>query len=240
MNLCRLFAILMLLIAGRLDAQPPVTQMSGQVDFDNIAGITRFHLNSGYFDIHITAGQSSASLRWQSSSGQAPVFRRNDEALFLLLDDTARDYDIELQIPADWQLYVSITERGNILIEGLTGSVSAWSARGDVRLREHGNSFSITAMDGDAEVDLAISKLLQPSAITGWNGILRLVTPPDLAAKIRVADGTLPESQFTVFHQYQMTSILQGRMYILNGGGSEITLRSVYGDIQLQDRTRSD
>jgi len=219
-------------------AQAPSPAMPGELIFEEVVGITRLHISHAALDVRITGGQDNATLQWQSSTGGEPAFRRNDEILFLLLDETVTDYRIELAIPDHWQLYVSITDRGDIAIENMDASVSAWSARGDVQLQSHSHGFSVTAMDGDALVDLSLETLPHASAITCWNGELQLVTPATFSAQLRVADGSLPMSALTAFAQHRVAGDAATPVYVLNNGDSDLTLRSVHGKISLLSRSQ--
>lgn len=226
-------ALTLYLFTATLSAQAPPLMTSGQLRLTDVAGISRLYLNSTHLDVKVSPLDSEVILDWQSSASRPPEFRRNDDALFLLLDEGSRQNQLVLKVPAHWQLTISVTEQGDITVEQMSSAISAWSARGDVRVAEHLGSFSVTAMDGDAAVSLTSATLDQDSAMTSWNGTLSLTAPADLEATLRLVSGRLDNSELQVFDIEPDNTSNTGIRHQLNGGGQEITLRSVHGTIRL-------
>ena len=126
-------------------------------------------------------------------------------------------------------------ERGDIHISGQQAAVSAWSARGEVTLTEHSGSFSVTAMDGSAQVDI-VAPPAETSAITVWNGELVLKMPPQAETRLVLQESSHLETDLAALQSAKTEKQLRGTAYTLNNGSNEITLRNLNGGIHVLNR----
>ncbi|MCP5345928.1 MAG: hypothetical protein R3F41_02000 [Gammaproteobacteria bacterium] len=226
---------------------------TGELVLADTQGITRLLISGRYLNIEIRSGGNIAALQWHQdahdpslSDGQnglttlvmpamEPAWGRNDETLVLRLNDSEQSWRLQLQVPSQWELNVNVMELGDIRIEGQQANVSAWSARGDITLSNQNGSFSITAMDGNALVDL-LAAPVESSAITVWNGDLSLALEENLNIDLRILESRRLQTDLNPLLTATPDAQAQGTRYSLNGGGAEITLRNLNGGMAVLNR----
>jgi len=120
------------------------------------------------------------------------------------------------------------------MVRDWLGSMTAWSAGGDVTLVSQKGAFSVTAMNGDANVEFVSTSLAADSAITAANGLVALsfVSEPAVTLRAQARWGAVLtdlDASFTRETDEQSTwSIAQ-----LGGGGPIVTLRNLNSDIRI-------
>lgn len=223
-----------------------------QQNIDNIEGVRQLHIEATRADIEVTSGPN-AQLSWQATERPsstevpgnlmplampaAPVNPvRIDEILFIRLDDQNHHYTLAVQVPADWDINIYVREQGSIRTEQRQAAVSAWSARGDVDLREQQADFSVTAMDGTAQVDVVQLPAGSTSAITAWNGDALLYLADDLPLELRIVEASSVLSDLPAVQRAPVSVNNNERVITLGSGDRVITVRSIQSSLHLLQR----
>lgn len=171
----------------------------------------------------------------------SPTWTMNDGALVIRANSDVLRYSLELTLPAHWTFQLQVYGAGNMDIRGLTGALTAWSARGDISVLEHSGSLSVTAMDGEVSVQFVGDALAGTSAITMNHGVigrntLYVALPETLRTTLRAQAGSVLRSNIPALQSALSVSSGDTGAYPdakLNGGGAVLTLRNLNGDIQI-------
>ncbi len=142
---------------------------------------------------------------------------------------------------------------GDIEITGLTGNIEASTLNGDFILKEVSGSVIVNTVGGDIEVVYKKGAVAKPMSFSTVDGFIDLTLPPSAKADVRIktVDGdpltdfdiemvpitteerdsgeTLPMAGLRYFPS--MGNSINGK---INGGGPEIRMSSIDGDIYLR------
>lgn len=170
-----------------------------------------------------------------------PVVAVSDGALVIRANSDVLRYALDLTLPAHWTFQLQIYGAGNMDIRGVAGALTAWSARGDINVLEHSGSLSLTAMDGEVDVQFVGDALAGTSAITMNHGVigrntLQVALPETFRATLQVQAGNKLRSNVPALKNvWSVAPVATGANADaeLNGGGAVLTLRNLNGDIQI-------
>jgi hypothetical protein len=177
---------------------------------------------------------TASGLRVVSRESSVPELRRSDDKITFKAMEEAGRCRIVVSAPPSLGARVRIDDTGEIIVRDWQGTMTAWSAGGDVTLSSHLGAFSVTAMNGDANVEFVGDSLAADSAITASNGLAALSLPELPAVTLRAqarwgAVMTDLEAQFSRETDDNATwSVAE-----LGGGGPIVTLRNLNSDIKI-------
>lgn len=211
-----------------------------------------------FLDIRISPTKGPSQILWAAqalpqtsvvtnlTTIEAPVLSPSlsvsESQLIIRAESEVTRYYLDIQLPESWQYQLRVYGAGDINTIGVIGKLTAWSSRGNINVLEQAGPVSLTAMDGVVRVQLLESALSGSSAITMNYGVtsnsaLNIALPETARATIRVqAYGGLSsdipsfqnERPNRVEHDY--SDYLEMK---LNGGGGDLTLRNLKGDVNI-------
>lgn len=185
-------------------------------------------------DASAQAMTTASGLRVVSRERSVPELRRSDDKITFKAMEEAGRCRIAVSAPPSLGARVRIDDTGEIVVRDWQGTMTAWSAGGDVTLSSHLGAFSVTAMNGDANVEFIGDSLGADSAITASNGLaaLSLAEQPAVTLRAQARWGAVMtdlEAQFSRETDDNSTwSVAE-----LGGGGPVITLRNLNSDITI-------
>lgn len=180
------------------------------------------------------AAPVDSGLRVVSRESGLPELRRSDDKITFTAQEEAGHCRVVVSAPASLGSRIRINDTGEIVVRDWLGSMTAWSAGGDVTLVSQKGAFSVTAMNGDANVEFVSTTLAADSAITAANGLVALSFTSEPAVTLRAqarwgAVLTDLDVSFARETDEQSTwSVAQ-----VGGGGPIVTLRNLNSDIQI-------
>ena len=184
-----------------------------------------------------TEGDAAAvesGLRVVSRESRLPELRRSDDKITFTAQEEAGRCRVAVSAPPSLGSRVRINDTGEIVVRDWLGSMTAWSAGGDVTLVSQQGAFSVTAMNGDANVEFVSTSLAADSAITAANGLVALsfLSEPAVTLRAQARWGAVLtdlDASFARETDEQSTwSVAQ-----VGGGGPIVTLRNLNSDIKI-------
>ena len=175
-----------------------------------------------------------SGLRVVSRESSLPELRRSEDKITFKAQEEAGRCLVAVSAPPSLGARIRINDTGEIIVRDWLGSMTAWSAGGDVTLVAQQGAFSVTAMNGDASVDFVSNTLGADSAITAANGLVALSFQSEPAVTLRAqarwgAVLTDLDVSFAREADEQSTwSVAQ-----IGGGGPIVTLRNLNSDIRI-------
>ncbi len=187
-------------------------------------------------DYECTSANSpdSDDLREVGGGRERPDLRRFDGIIMLVATDVTGYCQLRIVAPATLDVELQVTDKGSISVYGWPSSLAAWLAVGDLKVVQQMGPFSVTAMSGEASVELAVQALSSDSGITAANGnvVLTVLGRPAVTIRAQAPQGRIKsnlEEDFAIeTHNGQDWSTAR-----LSGGGAIITLRNLNSDIAI-------
>ena len=232
----------------------PLT-LPGPAQLDNLDTLMVY---GDFIDIRISPSNDAAQILWaaqelpqtDSAGGLVPVeseilspsLNIANSALIIRAQSERSRYSLNIALPATWHYQLRVYGAGDIEATGISGDLTAWSARGHITVLEQAGRVSLTAMDGVARAQLLEGAFTGSSAITMNHGVadndtLVVALPESTRATIRIqARGALNSDIPSL--QNEQASVVESDLsqYLemkLNGGGAALTLRNLQGDVQV-------
>ena len=204
---------------GEIDIQPsPDDTVTVDVDCENADGAA--------------PGTNEQGLRIISSDQSMPELRKSDDRVTFVAAKQTGQCQIAISAPTDVETQVRINDKGKVTVSEWRAMVTAWSAGGDVTLRDQQAPFSVTAMNGDATIEYRGETLQSDSAATAANGIvaLSLAGEPPLTLRTQARWGEVATDLDAAFSREQIDDA-SWSVARLAGGGPVVTLRNLNSDI---------
>lgn len=175
---------------------------------------------------------NARGLRVISSDQSMPELRKSDDKVTFVAREAAGRCQIAVTAPASVRTQARINDTGSIMVSNWRAMVTAWSAGGDVTLRDQQAPFSVTAMNGDANIDYRGETLHADSAATAANGIvaLSIAGEPPMTLRTQARWGEVSTDLDTRFSREQIGDA-SWSVASLAGGGPVVTLRNLNSDI---------
>lgn len=171
-------------------------------------------------------------LRIISSDQSMPELRKSDDRVTFVAAKEAGQCQFSVYAPASVETRVRVNNKGKITVSKWRAMVTAWSAVGNVILRDQQGPFSVTAMSGDATIEYRGETLQADSAATAANGIvaLSLAGEPSLTLRTQARWGEVATDLDAAFSREQIDDA-SWSVARLEGGGPAVTLRNLNSDI---------
>lgn len=171
-------------------------------------------------------------LRVISSDQSMPELRKSDDRVTFTARKGSGRCKIAVSAPASVGTQVRIDDAGKITVNNWRAMVTAWSAAGDVTLRDQQAPFSVTAMNGDANIQYRGESLQADSAATAANGVvaLSLSGEPPMTLRTQARWGEVATDLDATFVREQIGNA-SWSVATLAGGGPVVTLRNLNSDI---------
>jgi hypothetical protein len=157
--------------------------------------------------------------------------------------------NIELQVPIKTNLKLNAVN-GTILVDGVDGEIDVQNTNGDIRLVNVSGSVVAHAMNGNLFATIREIASNKPMSFSSMNSNVDVTLPPSTKANLKIrADNGSAWSDFEVQSRPSAPAVVEdnrprnGRFRIetdsatngtINGGGSDIDLRTFNGNIFLR------
>jgi len=150
-----------------------------------------------------------------------------------------RHVDVEISVPQNAEVYVVNQLNGSVEIENVDSDIEVETLNGDIFLKNI--SGSVTAYSTNGEIIASMQSIDQSDklVLTTLNGDIDIELPPMLKATLFM---TTRDEIYTDFDVQQVSNTTENwrsrsrnRLeYTINGGGIEIELKSLHGDIYIR------
>ncbi|WP_428665297.1 DUF4097 family beta strand repeat-containing protein [Runella sp.] len=159
-----------------------------------------------------------------------------------------RAMDLAIKVPQQFSLTVSTINNGDIVIENVTGVLEINNVNGAIQLNNVAGSAVATTVNGEVKANFKSVTAESPMAFTSLNGRIDVTFPPSAKFNVKLksdrgeiysdfdvdVDKTEPKSTKVTKDGMYKVSIddwVQGKV---NGGGSEVMMKNMHGNIYIR------
>jgi hypothetical protein len=176
-----------------------------------------------------------------------------DNVVDISLSPAAPPMDLRIRVPSASRLKLQSLANGDLRVERITGEVEANLVNGNLVLSNIAGAVVAHTVNGRMSIDCALAAPDKPMVFSSVNGGIHIAFPSNLKAnlKLETMNGRI-ESDFALQGRpspnrprrtpREPTQLsypsLPGKTVLgpINGGGPEITVRSINGSIQVRKR----
>lgn len=163
-----------------------------------------------------------------------------------------RTTDFEIQVPNNFSLKISTTNKGEIYVENVNGSIDVSNTNGKITLKDVSGSVSADALNKDITVSFVKVTPGASMAFSSLNGDIDVTFPKTIKAnvKIKVDRGevytdfdlksqpskpkvTKKEKNMSRYYEVEVEKWITGA---INGGGAEILFKNYNGDVIIRSK----
>lgn len=171
--------------------------------------------------------------------GEPKGWAVEEEANFVRISPVGqgKNSDLRIWVPARTSLNLRSVNGRGIFVENVEGDLDVESVNGSVNLKDVSGTVVAHALNGKLSVTLKQVSRDKPMSFSTLNGTVDVTLPPDVAANFHARNvrGEI-RSDFAIgpageSREGRPGKTLTGRV---NGGGPEITFRSVNGSIYIR------
>jgi len=200
-------------------------------------------------DIVIIDASSSGEGKISSESLQINTQEENNEVT-IFYNSPGTTIDFNIKVPYNFSLKLSVYHIGKITVRNVSGEFEINNINGDIELSDVSGSAVLSTVDGDINVTFRDVTPDVPMAFTSVEGKIDITFPSDVTAQLKMkSDNGEIFADFDMKlekRQSQVEKSVTTGVYkvdfdewtygYINGGGQEILLKSVYGNIYIRQR----
>jgi Toastrack DUF4097 len=185
-------------------------------------------------------------LRRIQSSSVGLTADQKDNTVSLRMDFSPRNVDVEVQVPRQTSVHANLTNGGDVVVTGVTGTHELSNVNGDVIARDIAGSAVMNSTNGDVTATFRQVDATKPMSFTSFNGDVDVTLPAKLAADLIVTstqgdvytdfDVVAQDSPATVERGPGVVRMRREMRYSIGGGGPPIQFRTFNGDIMIRKR----
>jgi hypothetical protein len=164
-------------------------------------------------------------LRRIQSSSVGLTADQKDNTVSLRMDFSPRNVDVEVQVPRQTSVHANLTNGGDVVVTGVTGTHELSNVNGDVIARDIAGSAVMNSTNGDVTATFRQVDATKPMSFTSFNGDVD--TDFDVVAQ---------DSPATVERGPGVVRMRREMRYSIGGGGPPIQFRTFNGDIMIRKR----
>jgi len=152
----------------------------------------------------------------------------------------ADDADYILYLPKNLKLKINYNswQAGDIVIKGMAGEVEAKSQVGDLEFIDVTGPIVAHTLSSDVEVTFSTLSSTSPTSLSSTSGDIDVTLPESVKGTFKMATvsgGVYTAFDFDFGEEAQVRRIMgQNATGKLNGGGVEVSLKTVSGDIYIR------
>ena len=190
-------------------------------------------------------------LRKIQSSAAGLTVEENDNTVLVRMDFSPKNADLQIRVPRRTSVKASLVNGGDVEIDSVTGDHELANVNGDVIATDIAGSAVINATNGDVRATFTSVEAMKAMSFTSFNGDVDVTLPANIKANLIVGSqqGDV-YTDFDVVSQTDPPNVQQrvgprgGRevrvshqtRYAVNGGGSDIEMRTFNGDVMIRKR----
>jgi Putative adhesin len=191
---------------------------------------------------------SKKGLKKIGGGGYGLEAQERNNTVSVSMDNPNADIDLVIKVPKNFSLHLASINDGDIFVENVNGNHEISNVNGDIKLLNINGSVVANTINGDIIVDLLSVSSDTPMAFTNLNGDIEIKLPGSIKANIEAKSdngevysdfdikiiNNNKKSNATKVNGYYKIS-RDGTVYgTINGGGPDITLSSMNGDILIK------
>lgn len=195
-----------------------------------------------------TKPTSKKGLKKIGGGGYGLLAEEKNNLVSVGMDNPNADVDLIIKVPKNFSLHLATINDGDIEVDNVDGNHEVSNVNGDIKFININGSVVANTINGDIIVDLHTVTSDTPMAFTNLNGDIEIKLPATIKANIEAkSDNGQVYSDFDIKLQNKSKKTngakvngyykisLDGVVYgTINGGGPDITLSSMNGDIMLK------
>jgi hypothetical protein len=197
-----------------------------------------------------TEGPEKEGLKKISSSSFNITAEENDNVVRIRSQSVLSTINLEINVPAKFDLKLNTVNNGDITVEGVEGNLEVANVNGSVTLTNVSGSVVTNTVNGEVKVNMNRVDAGIPMSFASFNGDVDVTLPGSVKATTRM-NSTMGDiyTDFDVEFQPKRTKAdnsEEGGVYKisvdefisgkLNGGGPEFVFKSFSGDIYLRKK----
>jgi hypothetical protein len=205
--------------------------------------VTTFMKNKGYHSEATKGGMK----RIENRSMQMTV-EEKDNNVQISTDSWNHTLGIEVLVPSNFSLKLSTVNDGDILVDNVKGEIEANNVNGEIKMTNISGSALLNTVNGDVFINFKEVTAGKPMAFTTLNGDVDVTFPPlaKFNLKMKSEQGEIySDFDFETikvdprvenvnkgnYKKYTIESWVNGKV---NGGGPEMLLKTMNGDILIR------
>jgi len=142
-----------------------------------------------------------------------------------------------IKVPENFSITLKIQTAGNIYLENVSGDHDVSLVNGNITLQNIDGSISANTKYGNIKVDMNSVKKDTPLAFSNVMGIIEVSLPASLKANVKLqTEFAKVQSDFDIVAPDSKDISKNNANGKINGGGSDILMRSVGGNIYLKKK----
>ena len=193
------------------------------------------------------ATESGGMRRLDNADGFELTAVEKDNRVTVQNDSYRRAIDMTIKVPKNFSLQVGTVQNGDIIIENVSGELEVSNVNGSIKLTDVGGSALLNTVNGSLTATFKTVTPNTPMAFSTVNGKVDLTFPANLKANLK-----LKSDMGAIYSDFDMamdkpakpvTSARNGVYRIsqdnwtqgkVNGGGAEITVKSLQGSLYIR------
>jgi hypothetical protein len=142
-----------------------------------------------------------------------------------------------IKVPEKFSVTLKIQTAGDIFLENVSGDHDVALVNGNITMMNIGGTVSANTKHGNIKVDMNSVKKDSPLAFSNVMGIIEVSLPANLKADVKLqTEFAKVQSDFDIVASESKDISKNNAAGKINGGGSDILMRSVGGNIYLKKK----
>ena len=190
--------------------------------------------------------------RISTSGGFEVTAKEADNTVTVNTGNPNKAVDLDLKIPQDVKLKIGTVNDGEIVVDNVRGELEVNNVNDKITLTNISGSVVANTVNGDVTVTFSSVDPKAPMAFSTLNGDVRVTLPADTKANLKVkSDNGEVYSDFDIDIDKtpsKIDKVTEPGMYKIkkdewiygkiNGGGTELMMKNMQGDIYVKKSTK--
>jgi hypothetical protein len=195
----------------------------------------------------IPPAEANGMRRIDTANGFELTAVEKDNRVTIRSNAVHQAVDLTIKVPMNFSLQVGTVQQGDIEVENVTGELEISNVNGGIRLSQVGGSALLNTVNGELVASFKTVTPNAPMAFSTVNGKIDVTFPSSLKANLKLkSDMGAVYSDFDVSMEKspKPTTTVQNGVYRVshdtwtygkvNGGGVEITFKSLQGNLYVR------
>jgi DUF4097 and DUF4098 domain-containing protein YvlB len=170
-----------------------------------------------------------------------------DNRVTVKADSWRRPVDLVIKVPRNFSLQIATVQNGDIVVDNVNGELDINNVNGDIRLTQIAGSALLNTVNGSMTAVFTAVTPNSPMAFSSVNGKIDVTLPAKVKANLKLKTdmgGIYSDFDMDVAQATKPVTTSKGGVYRisqdnwtygkLNGGGAEIMMKSLQGNIYVR------
>jgi len=171
--------------------------------------------------------------------GQAVTVEKNKDTIYISCYTIYRHVDADIFVPADAELYIVNSLNGSVKISDTRDNIEIETLNGDIYLKNTSGSVNAYSTNGEIIATMGLLGQAESLVLTTLNSDIDVALPENLSATLNMTTRDEIYTDFDVMPVSTSTEEWRSRSrqklaYMINGGGMEINIKSLHGNIYVR------